>query len=173
MRLFSVLFLTILLSFSIFAFPNYNAKPLAENFSGTSLEGTIINLADLRGKVVVISFWTTRCAICAAEVPKLNKLADAYEGKNVVFLGLTTDNEEKVKDYLRKKPFNFNILPNSFGILLKYADRNGKNINMGYPTHFLINQKGEIELKTDGYDKSSVLDSNINKLLMSNIQSNF
>ncbi|MEP7036907.1 MAG: TlpA disulfide reductase family protein [Acidobacteriota bacterium] len=169
MRFFSILFFTILLSLSVFAYSNSGTKPLAENFTGISLDGTIINLADLRGKVVVVSFWTTRCAICAAEVPKLNKLADAYKGKNVVFLGLTTDNEAKVKDYLRKKPFNFNILPNSFGTLLKYADRDGSgNVNMGYPTHYLINQKGEIELKTNGFDKAGLLDSNIRRLLMPN-----
>lgn len=168
MRFLSVLFFIILLSFSVSAYSNNGAKPLAENFSGTSLDGKTINLADLRGKVVVVSFWTTRCAICTAEVPKLNKLADAYKGKNIVFLGLTTDNEAKVKDYLKKKPFNFEILPNSFGTLLKYADRDGNNINMGYPTHFLINQKGEIELKTNGFDKAGLLDSNISKLLALN-----
>ncbi len=168
MRILSFLCLTVILTFSAFAQTNYRTKPLAENFTATSLDGATVNLAALRGKVVVVSFWTTRCAICAAEVPKLNKLADTYKGKNVIFLGLTTDSEAKVKDYLRKKPFNFNILPNSFGILLKYADRDGDgNVTMGYPTHYLINQRGEIELKTNGYDKSALLDSNINRLLMS------
>lgn len=169
MRVFSALFFTIVLSFSVFAYSINGTKPLAENFTGVSLDGTTINLADLRGKVVVVSFWTTRCAICAAEVPRLNKLADAYKGKSVVFLGLTTDNEAKVRDYLKKKPFNFNILPNSFGTLLKYADSDGSgNINMGYPTHYLINQKGEIELKTNGFDKAGLLDSNIKRLLATN-----
>lgn len=166
MRLFSIALFTILLSFSVFAYSNNGTKPLAKNFTGTTLNGTAINLADLRGKVVVVSFWTTRCAICAAELPKLNKLAASYNGKNVVFIGLTTDNEAKVKDYLRKKPFNFNILPNSFGILLKYANHDGSgNVNMGFPTHFLINQKGEIELRTNGFNKAGLLDSNISKLL--------
>ncbi len=169
MRFLFVLFLTILLIFSVSAQSNNNAKPLAENFTATSLNGTIFDLAALRGKIVVVSFWTTRCAICAAEIPKLNRLANTYKNRDVVFLGLTTDNEAKVKDYLRKKPFNFNLLPNSFGILLKYANRDSNgNVNMGYPTHYLINQKGEIELKTNGYNKSGMLDSNINRLLMSN-----
>lgn len=169
MRFLSVLFFTILLSFSVSAYSNNGTKPLAKNFTGISLDGTTINLANLRGKVVVVSFWTTRCAICAAEIPKLNKLANEYDGKDVTFLGLTTDNETKVKNYLRKKPFNFNILPNSFGTLLEYADRDGNgNVNMGYPTHYLINQKGEIELKTNGFDKAGLLDSNIRRLLMLN-----
>ncbi|MBA3631308.1 MAG: TlpA family protein disulfide reductase [Acidobacteria bacterium] len=168
MRFLSVLFLTILLTISVFAQSNGKVKPLAENFAATSLDGTTFDLAALKGKVVVVSFWTTRCAICAAEVPKLNKLADNYKNKDVVFLGLTTDNEAQVKDFLRRKPFNFILLPDSFGILLKYAgkDRNG-NVNMGFPTHYLINQKGEIELKTDGFDKASLLYSSINRLLLS------
>ncbi|MGI8640927.1 MAG: TlpA family protein disulfide reductase [Pyrinomonadaceae bacterium] len=169
MRFLSILFLTILLTFPTFAQSNYKGKPLAENFTATSLDGTTFNLAALRGKVVIVSFWTTRCAICAKEVPKLNKLVDLYKGKSVVFLGLTTDNEAKVKNYLKKKHFNFNLLPNSFGILLRYANRDSSgNVNMGYPTHYLINQRGEIELKTNGYDKAGMLDSNINRLLMSN-----
>ncbi len=166
MRFLSILFLTAVLISSAFAQSNYRTKPLAGNFTATALDGSTVNLAALRGKVVVVSFWTTRCAICAAEIPKLNKLAADYRNKDVVFLGLTTDNESKVKGYLKKKSFDFNILPNSFGILLLYADKDGDgNVTMGYPTHYLINQKGEIELKTNGYNKSSVLDSNINRLL--------
>ena len=36
---------------------------------------------------------------------------------------------------------------------------------MGFPAYFLINQKGEIELKTSGYDKTATLDARINQLL--------
>ena len=106
---------------------------------------------------------------CVAEIPQLNQLATSYQDKDVVFLGLTTDNEAKVQSFIKKKPFAFNLLPNSFSILLKYAEKDGNgNINMGYPTHFLINQKGEIELKTDGFDKIELLKSNIIRLLPKN-----
>ncbi len=166
MRLLSVLFLALALSFSAFAQTNKNSKPLAENFTATALDGKNVNLADLKGKVVLMTFWSTKCPICAAEIPKLNQLAASYAGKDVVFLGLTLDNDANVKNYLKKKPFNFNLLPNSFGILLKYADKDhdGK-ISLGYPAHFLINQKGEIEVKTNGFDKTALLDKQISKLL--------
>lgn len=142
---------------------------MAENFAAVTLNGQNIELGALKGKVVLITFWTTRCPICAAEIPKLNQLTASYKGKDVVFLGLTTDNESTVKEYLKKKPFNFNLVPNSFGILLKYADKDGDgNIKMGYPGHFLINQNGEIVLKTNGYNKTETLDREINRLLNSN-----
>jgi peroxiredoxin len=49
---------------------------------------------------------------------------------------------------------------------LKYAEKDGKgNISMGYPAHFVINKEGEIELKTDGFDKTEKLNSEISRLL--------
>ena len=72
MRLLTILFLTILLTFSVFAQSNKKEKPLAGNFALTSLDKKLFDPAELRNKVVLITFWSTRCPICAAETPKLN-----------------------------------------------------------------------------------------------------
>lgn len=166
MKLFITLALTFLLTVSAFAQSNKHAKPLAGNFTATSLDGKTFDLAELRGKVVLLTFWSTKCPICHSEIPKLNQLAQNYKDKNVVFLGLTMENPNKVEPYLKKTAFNFNIIPNSFGVVLQYADKDGDGrISMGFPAHFLINQKGEIELRTSGFDKTATLDSRINKLL--------
>ncbi len=168
MRFLTILFLSFLLIVSVSAQSNKNSKPLAGTFTATSMDGQEIDLAALKGKVVLVTFWSTKCPICAAEIPKLNQLAASYKDADIVFLGLTTDNNDKVKQYTKKKPFNFNLLPNSFGILLKYADKDGDgNVTMGYPAHFLINQKGEIELKTSGFNKTEKLNSQIARLLKS------
>ncbi len=163
MKIFIGWCLILTLSFAAFA---QKAKPLAETFSAVSMDGETFDLAELRGKVVVLTFWSTKCPICAAEIPKLNQLDENYKNKNVVFLGLTMENNDKVKTYLKKKSFVFNIIPNSFNIVLKYADKDGDGkVSMGFPAHFLINQKGEIELKTGGFDKTEVLDARISRLL--------
>lgn len=142
-------------------------KPLAENFSGATLDGQTIELESLRGKVVVMTFWSTRCAICASEIPKLNQMAASYQGRDVVFLGLTTDNPTLVESYVKNRPFNFNLMPGSFGVLIKYADRDrAGNLNMGFPAYFVINQQGEIELKANGWDKTNAINSQINRLLI-------
>jgi peroxiredoxin len=161
--IFSAVF-CLLLAFSVFG--QSNNKQIGENFSATDLSGQAFSLEDFRGKVVLVSFWSTRCAVCQSEIPKLNRLSEKYNGKDVVFIGLTTDNETKISAFLKKNPFNFRLAPNSFGVLLKYADKDAQgNINMGYPSHFLLNQKGEIELKKSGWDKTEVLDAQINRLL--------
>lgn len=165
MRFLTVLFLSFVLTISAFAQSNKNHKPLAGNFTGTSLDGTEFDLAALKGKVVLVTFWSTKCVICTTEIPKLNRMAGSYKGQDVVFLGLTTDNESNIKKYIKKKPFDFNLLPNSFGTLLKYADKDRDgNVTLGYPAYFLINQKGEIEVKTEG-KKTDLLNKQISKLL--------
>ena len=162
-----IIILFFILACATAAFGQKN-KASAENFSAVSMDGQQFELENLKGKVVVLTFWSTRCPICQSEIPKLNRLAQNYKGKDVVFLGLTMENETKVESFLKKNPFNFNILPNSFGVILKYADRDGQgNINMGFPAHFLVNQDGKIELKTDGFDKTEQLNSGINRLLIS------
>lgn len=166
MRFISSAVFCLLLSFAVFA--QYNNKQIAEDFEATDLNGQSYTLNDFRGKVVLLSFWSTRCAICHSEIPKLNRLSAKYSGRDVVFIGLTNDNETKINAFIKKNPFNFRITPNSFGVLLKYAEKdNSGNINMGYPAHFLINQKGEIELKKSGWDKTEALDAQISRLLNS------
>jgi len=167
MRKFSLL-LSLLLFAASFAFSQQALKAgeTAPAFSGQSLDGKIYDLDQLHGKVVVLTFWSTRCAICHSEIPNLNRVADRYRDKDVVFLAVTMDNEAKVNPYLKRNPFNFNILPNSFGVMLKYADKDrAGNINMGFPAHFLITRQGTIALRTDGWDKAANIDSQISRLL--------
>ena len=161
--------LFMIIAFSAVVFGQQSkAKTLAENFSATSIDGKSFDLAELKGKVVVLTFWSTKCPICHSEIPKLNQLVETYKDKEIVFLGLTTENSVKIEAYLKKTSFKFEILPNSFGVVLKYAekDRDG-NIAMGFPAHFLIDQNGEIELKTSGFDKTEMLNARINQLLAS------
>jgi hypothetical protein len=76
------------------------------------------------------------------------------------------DSNIKIEPYIKKNPFNFNILPNSFGVFLKYADSDATGrINMGFPAHFVINRHGSIAMRTDGWDKTENLNSQIIKLL--------
>lgn len=138
----------------------------APEFSGQSLDGTLYDLQQLHGKVVVLTFWSTRCQICHEEIPNLNRVAERYRGKDVVFLALTMENEAKVEPYIKRNAFNFTIMPNSFAVFLKYADKDRSgNLNMGFPAHFLIKRDGTIALRTEGWDKASNLDTQISKLL--------
>ncbi|HMJ07525.1 MAG TPA: TlpA disulfide reductase family protein, partial [Pyrinomonadaceae bacterium] len=160
MRTFSIFILSLVLAATALAQQNLKVGSAAPDFAAEGMDGKTYNLSQLQGKVVVLTFWSTRCEICHSEIPKLNQVAEHYRGRDVVFLAVTMDNQVKVEPYLRKTPFIFNILPNSFGVFLKYADKDaGGNINMGFPAHFLIDRHGAIKLRTDGWDKAANLDS--------------
>ncbi len=140
----------------------------APDFAAETLDGRFYNLNNLQGKVVVMTFWSTRCEICVVEIPKLNRLAQRYREQDVVFLGLTVENNTRVEPFLKKHPFNFGVVTNSFGVVLKFADMDRSGvINMGFPAHFVIDKHGAIVHRSDGWDKTEKIEAQIAKLLTS------
>ncbi|MBA3351622.1 MAG: TlpA family protein disulfide reductase, partial [Blastocatellia bacterium] len=81
MRKISILIVILLLSVSsALAQQVLKAGESAPAFSGQGLDGAMYDLGQLQGKVVVLTFWSTRCEICHSEIPKLNGVADRYRG---------------------------------------------------------------------------------------------
>lgn len=157
-----------ILLFAITAFSQTSLKidSPAPMFSVVKMDGTTIDLADLRGRVVVMTFWSTRCAICHRELPKLSSMTARFDPAKVVFLALSIENEEKISGFLRKNPFRFQIVPNSFNVVLQYADRDrAGNLDMGFPSFFVIDQQGTIKHRSSGYDKMGGIESAIGKLV--------
>jgi thiol-disulfide isomerase/thioredoxin len=62
-------------------------RPLAPEFTATSLTGTPLRLASYRGKVVVVNFWGSWCDPCRGEAPALAVLSKQYRSHGVSFLG--------------------------------------------------------------------------------------
>jgi len=62
-------------------------RPLAPDFTATSLTGTAISLSSYRGKIVVLNFWGSWCPPCRAEAPTLAVLSQQYRSQGVAFLG--------------------------------------------------------------------------------------
>jgi thiol-disulfide isomerase/thioredoxin len=63
-------------------------RPAAPDISGTTLTGTRLNLASLRGAPVVINFWGSWCAPCQAEAPVLAQVARDTRRLGVHFVGI-------------------------------------------------------------------------------------
>jgi thiol-disulfide isomerase/thioredoxin len=57
----------------------------------TALDGRAVDLAKLRGKVVLIDFWATWCGPCMAEMPNVKKIYAAYHDKGFEIVGISCD----------------------------------------------------------------------------------
>ena len=133
-------------------------KP-ASNFTLANLQGDRVTLADLKGKVVVLNFWFTACPPCIAEMPELNSLVKRYDPTKVVFLSLTFDDGEKVKEFLKHEKFTYQHLVDGRKVCTDYKV-------IGYTTHIVIDQQGILRFsQLGGVDIKNTLMDTIDKLL--------
>ncbi len=63
----------------------------APNLSVRTLEGTQIDLATLRGKPVLVTFWATSCPGCVKEIPHLIELHNEYGPQGLQMLAIAMD----------------------------------------------------------------------------------
>jgi thiol-disulfide isomerase/thioredoxin len=67
-------------------------------------------LHQAKGKVVVINFFASWCPPCREEIPGLMRLRKRYSQDQVVFLGLSVDQDMRdIKDFLAKTPLNYPV----------------------------------------------------------------
>ncbi len=107
-----------------------------------SRDGQSVNLADYKGKVVLINNWATWCPPCVAEMPSLVRLYPEYKNK-VVFLFVAQDKPEKVQMFLQK---------NAWDIPVYYMQSNPPALlqSSSIPTTFIIDKEGHIVVKKTG-----------------------
>lgn len=65
------------------------------------LDGHDLDLAALRGKIVVLNFWATWCPPCRAEMPMLEAFYQKHESEGVTVIGLSADDPHERKAVTR------------------------------------------------------------------------
>ncbi len=112
---------------------------LAPDFSAKLLTGSIVNLAALRGKVVLVNFWATWCGPCRVEMPVLQGLNDRFGA--VGFKVLAVNNQEAantIQPFLDKYGLVFDVALDQNGSL------NQRYTVRSYPTSYVIGRDGVI-----------------------------
>ena len=141
----------------------------APDFTVTMMDGTIVKLSDLRGKIVLLNFWATWCAPCLKELHEIPEpIINRFKDKEFVFLpisrGEKPDIVQKKIEQLVAKGIVFNSgLDPERKIYSLYAKEM-------IPRNFLIDQDGKIVYLSIGYNEESIptLAKKIDDLLTKN-----
>jgi len=78
-------------------------KPIEMKF--TAVDGREVDVASMRGKVVLIDFWATWCGPCIAELPNVKKAYAKYHAKGFEIVGISLDqakDKQKLIDFTAK-----------------------------------------------------------------------
>ncbi len=115
----------------------------APNFTLKDLKGRKISLKDLRGKVVVLNFFSIWCSVCQRQASSFDKLDEEIKDKDIVFLHIAVEGREKeLLEYKNKFNISIPILVDKNGSVAKaYKVR-------GHHETFFINRQGKIVGKT-------------------------
>jgi len=108
----------------------------------TALDGTVIDLAKLRGKVVLVNFWATWCAPCRKEMPTFDAFYRRHRNENFELVGISVDfARDAAKMRKAAAPFAYPIA------WINDAGVNGFGAPDGVPVTYVIDAEGVIRDK--------------------------
>ena len=122
-------------------------------FAAVDMAGQKVDIAALKGKVVVLNLWFVNCPNCLEEIKLLNGLVDQYkDNKDVVFVGLAASKKVNLQQFLQKNPFKYQIIPDATQIILgKFGDPNKSGeVDVPFPMHYVLDRQGNIVVKAQG-----------------------
>jgi thiol-disulfide isomerase/thioredoxin len=131
------------------SFPDQDGKPQA--------------LKQWQGKIIVLNFWATWCPPCREEMPELSELNKKYQNKNVIVVGVSTDEVSLVKKFTQEVKVSYPLLA---------ADMAGSDLafNLGnnqdvLPYTVIIKADGTIAKTLFGRISMPNLEETLNKLI--------
>ena len=139
-------------------------RSAARKLALRDLEGKKRQLADLKGKVVVLNFWATWCGPCRVEMPAFAKVHAEYRDRGVEIVGAANeerDSRAKVAEYVRG-------LGIQFPIWLEAEAEHMEVFGVGpeLPATVIIDPQGRLAVRIRGVTDEIQLRSLIDRILL-------
>ncbi len=124
----------------------------APDFQMPLFDGSVINLSDYRGEVVVLNFWASWCGPCRWEMPAFERMYQEYGDKGVMFVGVAISDD----------PANAQAFADEVGVTYPIGADFAGRIARVYrpttmPTTFFIDREGVIRRRLVSVANEGVL----------------
>jgi thiol-disulfide isomerase/thioredoxin len=131
-------------------------KEPAPRFHAVTTSGEKCTNDSVKGKVVLLEFWTTWCPYCSVDAPVVDKLGKEFEDKGLVLLTINVgESKKKVKKYLEEHPRACRV------VLMEDTNLAAMYQANVYPIYVVIDRAGNIV----GTRRGSVGERGLRRLL--------
>lgn len=136
----------------------------APTFTLKTFDNKTVNFESLKGKSVVLNFWSSWCIPCKNETRALNSANLRYKDSDIVFIGVNIwDDTENALNFINSYPSDYtNAYDPSNEIHVNYGIQ-------GVPETFFISKEGIIVDRFQGELNNNILNYFSNKLLNNKI----
>lgn len=134
------------LMFSVVSMAEVKVGDTFPSFRIPTLDGKVLDTAQLKGRVLYVDFWASWCTTCRQSFPELSELNDELKSKGVFFLGVNTDEDVRLATrFLEQTPVTF----------LNVSDRTQQVVSFfqpkGFPSAYIVDKSGKVHTIKEGY----------------------
>lgn len=134
----------------------------APSFVRNDLSSKPVDLSAYRGKVVLLNFWATWCALCQLEMPRFAAWQKQYGLQGLQIVGVSMDDEpEGVRKLANKLRINYPVVMGDEQLGTLYGGI------LGLPVTFLIDRQGQVVARLKGETDLNAMEEQIKQLLAS------
>lgn len=120
---------------------------------GKTMQPAAVDLAQLKGKVVLLFFWSTDCSVCLDKLPELRRNLDGWRGKDFVIVAVSQD--RSMADLQAYEQVLDKVAPPNAQMKIVWRRDPAHRDNFGElplksPTTFVIDRKGKVAKSVRG-----------------------
>ena len=127
----------------------------APEFSLPAADSSPLRLSSLRGKIVLLNFWSITCGPCKLELPMLEELHHENQGRGVELLGISFDPTDKSKAWLERNNRSLRTLTDA-----DFVVSDAYKVH-GIPALVLVGRDGKVKQYWEGTVSKVVLQAAI------------
>jgi len=100
------------------------------------MEGKILTVDDLDGKMAFINFWATWCKPCLQEMPSIESVKAILENEGYVIIAVSNEDKDRIQGFIDQNDYSFEFAQFALGL---------ESLNIySLPASYIVDAKGEL-----------------------------